>query len=468
MPVKILVVDDEPKIRAILSAILGDEGYTVKIAENGEMAIREARAFEPDLVLMDQNMPGIDGIETMERLKEHDPELKVIILTAFGSIPLAVEAMKKGAYDYIAKPFDNDELLIIIRRTINHSRLARELFRLREEIQEKYDFGNIIGASPQMQRLFEQMKRVCETEATVLIQGESGTGKELAARAIHYHSLRKNEPLVSVNCGAIPAGLIESEFFGHERGAFTDAKERKSGRFEQASGGTLFLDEVGELPIESQVKLLRALEDRAVTRIGGNESVPVDVRVISATNKDLETEVERKTFRLDLLYRLNIFTITIPPLRERRDDIGLLVEHFITKYNRRMGLSVENVTLSAMDALVSYSWPGNVRDLENAVQSAMILAGKGIISVDDLPMRVRGYYNTDSGSLTGTCELQECVARKAAEMEKDLILQTLKRCGFNRGRTAEELGVSRKTLFNKMKKLRLETSSSAGEQVPPE
>jgi DNA-binding NtrC family response regulator len=452
MPVRILVVDDERKIRSILSHILTDEGYTVKTAENGEEAIRDIRDFGPHLILMDQNMPGMNGIEAMERIRESDPDLKVVILTAYGSIPLAVEAMKKGAYDYITKPFDNDELLIVIRRALEHARLAEEVCRLRQEIRGAYDLGNIIGSSPRIHQVFEQIKRVCETGATILIQGESGTGKELVARAIHYNSPRKDKPLVSVNCGAIPQNLIESEFFGHEKGAFTDAKERKIGRFEQADGGTLFLDEIGELPIESQVKLLRVLEDRAITRIGGREVIPVDVRILASTNKDLQNEVVKRTFRLDLLYRLNVFTITLPPLRERQMDIPLLVEHFIDKYNRLLGLTVRNITRPAMDALESCLWPGNVRDLENAVQSAVILARNGIIDAEDLPMRVRGYPETISGLSPETAELRESITRKAGQMEKMLIEQTLEKHGFNRSRTAEVLGISRKTLFTKMKK----------------
>ncbi|MHB9027806.1 MAG: sigma-54-dependent transcriptional regulator [Candidatus Latescibacterota bacterium] len=457
MSAKILIVDDERKIRSILSRILTDEGYSVKTAENGEEAVGAGSGFRPDLVLMDQNMPGMSGIQAMERIREVNTEVKIIILTAYGSIPLAVEAVKKGAYDYITKPFDNDELLIVIRRALEHSRLTEEVSRLRQEIRGAYDFGNIIGSSAPMNRVFEQVKRVCETSATVLVQGESGTGKELVARAIHYNSPRREKPLVAVNCGAIPENLIESEFFGYEKGAFTDAKERKAGKFEQADGGTLFLDEIGEFPLESQVKLLRALEDRAITRIGGRETIPVDVRIIAATNKNLPGEVERKAFRLDLLYRLNVFAITLPPLRERREDIPLLAEHFIAKFNRQLGLSVGNITHAAMEAIGIYSWPGNVRDLENAIQSAMILARNGIIDIDDLPLRVRGYASGLSEENIGNEELGEFVSRVSEQTEKDLILRALEKYGHNRGLTAEALGISRKTLFNKIRKYSIES-----------
>lgn len=456
MPHKILIVDDERKIRSILSQILGDEGFLVKTAESGESAIVEAHAFNPDLVLMDQNLPGMNGIEAMERLRTERPEIKAIILTAYGSIPLAVDAVKKGAYDYIAKPFDNDELLIVVRRALEHTRLTAEVQRLRKEIGVTWDFRNIIGNGPRMRMVLEQVQRVCDTSATVLIQGESGTGKELIAKAIHYNSPRKDKPLVSVNCGAIPAGLVESEFFGHEKGAFTDAKDQKIGRFEQAEGGTIFLDEIGELPLESQVKLLRTLEDRTVTRIGGRNATPVDLRVIAATNKDLFAEVERKMFRLDLLYRLNIFTISLPPLRDRREDIQLLVEHFIVKYNRQLGLGIENITREAIEALESYSWPGNVRDLENAMQSAMILACGGIIEREHLPIRVRGYSESVFFHEEIPNELSGSVAKLKSQLEMDMIVRTLEKFGYNRGQTAEALKISRKTLYNKMKEYGIE------------
>ncbi|UCE07955.1 MAG: sigma-54-dependent Fis family transcriptional regulator, partial [bacterium] len=374
MTSKILVVDDEKKICSILSQILSEEGYAIQTVGSGESAIEVVDSFRPDLILMDQNMPGMNGIETMVEIKNRHPEITVIILTAFGSIPLAVEAIKKGAYDYLSKPFDNDELLILAQRALEHHRLTEEVSQLKKQLQEKFSFTNIIGVSPKMQQVFEQINRVCATDATVLIQGESGTGKELIMKAIHFHSHRKDKPLVTVNCGAVPVNLLESEFFGHEKGAFTDAKERKIGKFEQAQGGTIFLDEVGELPHDAQVKLLRVLDDRKLTRIGGNQTIPLDVRVIAATNKNLAEEVKKEKFRLDLFYRLNIVTMNVPPLRERKEDIPLLVEHFMEKYNKRLRMQVKSVSKSAMSYLKDYPWHGNVRDLENAIQSAMILA----------------------------------------------------------------------------------------------
>ncbi len=293
MQFKILIVDDEKKICAILSQIISVEGYITNAVGSGEAALETVPSFQPDLILMDQNMPGLNGIETMAKIKARFPEITVIILTAFGSIPLAVDAVKKGAYDYLSKPFDNEELLLLIRRALEHRRLTQEVSNLKKQLQEKYSFTNIIGVCPKIQQVFEQINRVCATDATVLIQGESGTGKELIMKAIHYHSHRKDQPLITVTCGAVPFNLLESEFFGHEKGAFTDAKERKIGKFEQANGGTIFLDEIGELPLDAQVKLLRVLDERKLVRIGGNQTIPLNVRVIAATNKDLQEEINR-------------------------------------------------------------------------------------------------------------------------------------------------------------------------------
>ncbi|MFH1940652.1 MAG: sigma-54 dependent transcriptional regulator [bacterium] len=449
---KILIVDDEKKICNILSQILSEEKYLVQAVNSGEEAMGAVERFDPDLILMDQNMPGIDGIETMVRIKEKQPEKTVIIITAYGSIPLAVDAIKKGAYDYISKPFDNDELLIIVHRALERIRLTDEISHLKKQLEEKYSFRSIVGVSPQIQRIFEQMQRVLDTNATVLIQGESGTGKELVAKAIHYHSRRKDKPLVAVNCGAVPVNLLESEFFGSEKGAFTDAKERKIGKFEQANGGTLLLDEIGELPLDAQVKLLRVLDERKITRIGSDRTIPIDVRVIAITNRDLEKEVEKGSFRLDLLYRLNIFTISVPSLRDRKADIPLLIEHFIDKHNKQLGLGVKSVSNIAMSRITDNDWPGNIRDLENAIQSAMITAKSETIHLDDLPLRVRGYPVLPDETDTGSEGLEAYVKKYSEKVEKELILKTLDECNHNRNHTANRLKVSRKTLFNKMRR----------------
>ena len=451
MSQKILIVDDEKKICNILTQILSDEGYTVRAVGSGEEAITVVDSFDSELILMDQNMPGMNGIEAMTHVKEKHPDMSIIILTAYGSIPLAVEAIKKGAYDYISKPFDNEELLLVIRRALERNRLTEEISHLKKQLQEKYSFKNIISVSSKMQKVFERMQRICETNATVLIQGESGTGKELIVRAIHYHGQRREKPLVAINCGAIPINLLESEFFGYEKGAFTDAKERKIGKFEQADGGTLFLDEVGELPLDAQVKLLRVLDERKINRIGGREPIPIDVRFIAATNKDLQEEVKKGAFRLDLFYRLNIFTITVPPMCERKEDIPLLVEHFISKYNEQLGLKIKSISKSAMSYLRDYNWPGNVRDLENAVQSAMIVAQDEVIQSENLPLRIRGYPELTDETDFKKNGLEEYTKQLSMKIEKELIIKTLEKCHNNRTNTANILKISRKTLFNKMK-----------------
>ncbi len=389
MSQKILLVDDEKKICSILTRILSDEGYSVKAVGSGEEAVEILDSFEPELILMDQNMPGISGIEAMALIKEKYPDLTVIILTAYGSIPLAVEAIKQGAYDYISKPFDNEELIIIIHRALEHKRLTEEISQLKKQLLEKYSFKNIIGVSSNIQIMFEQMNRICDTEAAVLIQGESGTGKELVVKAIHYHSKRKDKPFVAINCGAVPVNLLESEFFGHEKGAFTDAKEKKIGNFEQADGGTLFLDEIGELPIDAQVKLLRVLDEKNISRIGSNKSIPIDVRFITATNRDLQEEVNKGTFRLDLFYRLNIFNITVPPLCKRKED---------------------------------------------------------------LPLHIRGFPELINESEISEPGLEESVKQFYTKFEKEIITKTLEKCNNNKANAAAKLKISRKTLFNKMKK----------------
>ncbi|MDR2041393.1 MAG: sigma-54 dependent transcriptional regulator [Tannerella sp.] len=445
---RILIADDEAKIRRVMTLLLQDEGYEVRAVEDGVSAVREADRFHPNVVLLDHQMPGMTGMETLKKIKEKHPATVVLIVTAHGSISLAVNAIKDGAYDFIEKPFDNDQLLQIVHRAFEYKSLSGELNQLRQRFDEPPSFGQIVGNSVRLQQVMAQVRKVAATPATVLILGESGVGKELVARSIHHLSLRADKQLVTINCGAIPLPLIESELFGHEKGAFTDAREMHRGTFEQADGGTLFLDEIGELPLEAQVKLLRALENRTVTRIGG-KPVAVDIRVIAATNRNLEEKVSQGVFRLDLLYRLNIFTIQVPSLRERREDIPELVNYFITKYNRMLEMNVSGITQQALNRLMQYEWPGNIRDLENAVQSAMILSQNGLIDVDQLPMRIKNYPLSLEAELLN----DEAPFRKAnVRVEKSLIEEMLKRCDYNRTLTAEALNISRKTLFNKMKR----------------
>lgn len=442
---RILIADDEPRIRRIVSLLLGDAGYEVKTATNGGEAVTLAESFAPDIILLDQQMPVMNGTEAMQRILKKNPEQVIILMTAYGTISLAVEAVKGGAYDFIEKPFDNNELLLKVKNAIGHGALKLQV----KQLQQQLDGGPrpIIGSEGGLKTVMQQLERVAPTEATVLIHGESGTGKELMARAIHRLSRRAQRPFVDTNCGAIPLTLIENELFGHERGAFTDAKEAQPGIFEQADGGTLFLDEVGELPMDAQVKLLRVLEERRVTRIGGTRQRPVDVRIVAATNRNLEEEVRKGNFRLDLLYRLNVFTLELPPLRQRREDIPLLADFFIRKHDRLLSLDVRALTPAAMDHLCAYDWPGNVRDLENAIQSAMILCTDGVIDVPQLPARIRGYEEADV-PLPATGNLRT----SSAQTEREVIEKALQQHGGNRTLTAEALGISRKTLFNKMKK----------------
>ncbi len=429
---RILIVDDEENIRMILENVFIDAGYQTETAKDGLQALEKVSRFRPEIVLLDKNMPRMDGMKALTEIKKNYPNTVIVMITAHGDVESAVEAMKSGAYDYVEKPFDNDKLLLLAERAGEHHRLQSEVTILRDAVNEKFSFKNIIGTSSSLKKVLDRVASVCETDASVLITGESGTGKELVARAIHFNSPRRNGPLVTVNCGAIPLQLMESELFGHEKGAFTDAKELKIGKFEQAKGGTLFLDEIGELPIDAQVKLLRVLEDKKITRLGGKKEISVDIRLISATNNNLYERVQNNTFRLDLFYRLNIFTVHMPPLREREEDIPLLVDHFIRKHNPALRTKVTGCTKEALAVLHSYSWPGNIRDLENAIQSAMIVCKTGKILPEHLPVRLSSSPSSDT--------------------ERDKIVKALEQCKYNKSETAELLGISRKTLFNKMKK----------------
>jgi DNA-binding NtrC family response regulator len=441
MKAKLLLADDEAPIRKVMTLLLKEEGYEVMAVENGQEAVEALPSFRPDVVLLDQQMPVLNGVETFEAIRRLFPEQLVIFITAYGSISLAVDTVKKGAYDFIEKPFDNDNLLLKVRRAVEHSRTRGETKTPPTRLAPGHP--PLIGENSGLRQVIAQLKRVAATNATVLIHGESGTGKELIAQAVHHNSQRAAGPFIAVNCGAIPLTLMESELFGHEKGAFTDAKEMQPGTFERATGGTLFLDEVGELPIDAQVKLLRVLEEKKITRIGGKKPIAIDVRIVAATNRLLEEEVRKGAFRLDLLYRLNIFTVDIPPLRERREDIPLLVDFFIAKHNRALNLSISSISRPAMEKIASYDWPGNVRDLENAIQSAMILTSGGVIQTEHLPFRVKGYEQTETAN---------SIKEINAQAEKDLILETLKKHNYNRTLTAEALNISRKTLFNKMKR----------------
>ena len=457
---RILIIDDEPQIRRILSLMLQEKGFKTAEAESGERALELLPEFRPDIALLDMNMPGMSGLATLEALLKLDSKINCIMMTAYGTIRSAVEAMKMGAFHYLTKPFDNDEIIMLINRVVEVRALSREIEEMRDELSARYGFNEIVGISPKLQEVFHTMKKVARVNATILIFGESGTGKELVARAIHRHSQRAHGPFVAVNCGAIPQSLFETEFFGHERGAFTDARESRAGYFEQAQGGTLFLDEVGELPPETQVKMLRTLQEREVTRVGGRNPIKIDVRLIAATHVDLKAAVHQGRFRDDLYWRLNVVKLALPSLRERREDIPLLLDHLLSRYNREYALNIKSISSEARRLLVLYDWPGNVRELENALCSAMIMCERDQILAEDLPARVRGMGDDDSNG--GAHErggahplsrmtLSNAVKEMSEKIEKTMIISRLAEMGGNRTATAESLGISRKSLFNKIR-----------------
>ena len=455
---KVLIVDDEEKIRKILTLLLRERQHQVMEAGSGEEALEKAAELKPDLVLLDLQMPGINGLETLERLQSQQPTADVIMMTAYGTIRSAVEAMRGGAFDYFTKPFDNDELLMLVERALDMRRLNAEVEALRDDLESRYGFTEIIGISPQMQEVFHTMAKVARVDATVLVSGESGTGKELVARAIHRKSKRSHRPFVAVNCSAIPQTLVESEFFGHERGAFTDARDSRAGKFEAADTGTLFLDEIGDLSIDAQPKLLRALQDKQIVRLGTRVPRDVDVRVVAATNKDLEREVAAGNFREDLYWRLNVVHVRLPALRERRDDLSLLIDHFVGRVNRELGLAIEKIAPDARQLLIDYPWPGNVRELENTLCRSMILCDDNRLKARDLPGRVLGETegpSTVPSSDLDTMPLADAVNEATERLEKRMIMSRLAAHRGNRTVTAESLGVSRKTLFNKMRQYEL-------------
>jgi len=459
MKPKILIIDDEKSIRDIFTLLLEEKGYAVEAAETGKAGVARARAFRPDAVLLDMNLPDMSGIEVIPRVKEAGPGVEIVIITAFGTIRNAVEATKLGAYAYLEKPVDNEELLLTLARLFEVKALAREVETLRSELTERYDFSNIIGTGARMNSVFQTMARVARVDGTVLITGESGTGKELVAKAIHYEGPRKNNPFVVVNCGAVPRELIESEFFGHAKGAFTDAKEEKTGKFEMAHTGTIFLDEVGELSAEAQVKLLRALGEREIVKVGGTKTIPVDVRVIAATNKDLEQAVREGMFREDLYWRLAVLSLHLPPLRERREDIPLLCDHFIRKYRDQLEKDILGLAPEALELMTVYPWPGNVRELESVIYEAIVLSDAAEIEAAALPSRLRrGQRDAADGASAGKT-LGEIVADVSGQVERRMIEKTLEATGGNRTRAAALLGISRKTLFNKMRELGIDRFS---------
>ncbi len=447
MSERILVVDDEDIIRESLSYILKKEGYNVEEAENGKVAYTMLLEKSYDLVITDLEMPGMKGIELLEQIKKLNLQTIVVIITAFGSLDTAISALRNGASDYLLKPVEFDELIIRIKRLFDIKNLLLENKILRREIQRTYDFENIIGKSPAIKRIYDMIQTVAETDSTILITGNSGTGKELVARALHYKSHRKGKALISVNCGAISENLIESELFGHKRGAFTGAVSDKEGLIKAADGGSLFLDEISELPLPLQVKFLRILQEKEYTPVGSTISIPVNVRFISSTNRNLRDEIAAGRFREDLYYRLNIVEINLPSLKEREEDIPLLADHFLDKYRKEMNKNVKGVDNEAMRALIAHEWKGEIRELENVMERAVIFCKEEFISVNDLPPMFKSTSSVADFSKLGS--LDESVKR----FEKDYIYKALETNSFDKEKTADLLQVGLSTLYRKLKEL---------------
>lgn len=443
----ILIVDDDPAHRLMLKKVIGGWGYNVYEVDDGSEAIEKVRQNAFDLILMDIRMFKVSGMEALAQIKIMNPAIPVIIMTAYASVETAVKALKQGAYDYLTKPLDFDELKIAIERATDHSDLKKENESLKKRLGEEFDRRNIIGQSATMVKLLETVEQVAPAEATVLIAGESGTGKEMIANAIHFNGTRRDAPFVKINCAALTETLLESELFGHEKGVFTGADRRREGKFVQAESGSLFLDEVSEMSPAMQVKLLRVLQERELTRVGGSEVIKVDVRLIAASNKDLRKEMEGKRFREDLFYRLNVVTLNVPPLRERREDVPLLTQHFLKMFAAKNSKTAERVSPQAMQKLIQYDWPGNVRELMNVIERAVVLSRKKIIDEDELLLMTTGSLAAEENNMQipkGNMLLEE--------LEKKGILEVLDACRGNKSEAARRLGITRQTLRHKLEK----------------
>jgi len=445
---RILIVDDDSAHRTMLKTLLKGWGYSVSEADDGSAAVDRVHDQAFDLILMDIRMIKVSGLEALKLVKEYNPAIPVIIMTAYSSVETAVEALKRGAYDYLTKPLDFDELRLTMERAMEHTHLKEENRLLRERLGDHLNRRNIIGRSPAIVRLMETIAQVAPTEATIMITGESGTGKEEVAIALHLNSNRKDGPFIKINCAAITETLLESELFGHEKGAFTGAHRRKEGRFLQANGGTLFLDEISEMPLSMQVKLLRVLQEREITRVGGEEVLKIDVRLITASNKDLLQEVRAGRLREDLFYRLNVVNLFIPPLRDRKEDIPLLAQHFLDIFTKKNNKQIRGFTPQAMDKLIRYRWPGNVRELMNAVERGVVLSRSEYLLYDDFPLihddAVEDEFKSSDKEMSSSVPLEQ--------VEKETIIRTLESAGGNKSETARRLGITRKTLHKKLKK----------------
>jgi len=462
---KILVADDEKSMREFLEIMLRKEGYRVTLASNGEEAVRWAEREIFDLALLDIRMPKVDGLSALKKIKILSPETVVIVITAFASADTAIRAMKEGAYDYITKPFKVDEIKLIIRNALEKKNLEKENLLLKQVVQERYHFGNIVGQSPKMLELYRLLEKVAPTKTNILITGESGTGKELVAKAIHYNSPRKDKPFVTLNCGAIPESLIESELFGHMKGAFTDAVSTKKGLFEVADEGTIFLDEISELPLMMQVKLLRVIQDKEFKRVGGTEDIRVDVRIISATNKDLEEAVREKRFREDLFYRLNVIQIKLPPLRERKEDIPLLADHFLKKYSEELGKSITRISPEALQFLMNYDFPGNVRELQNIIERAVALETGSQLSLENLSSYLENQLPAKKGAFDIDFPEEGIDLEKVvADLEKMLLLKALDRAKGVKKKAAELLRINFRSMRYRLDKYGLNSNGLESEE----
>ena len=446
--ITILVVDDDRNHRIMLSSMLGKWGWRVDEADDGTTAVAAVKERPYDAILMDVRMVAMDGIEALRRIHAYNPAIPVVIMTAYSSVDAAVAAIKIGAHDYLTKPLDFERLRLTLDKALDHRKVVEEEGRRHEQGTAQLDLRGIIGESPAMSELLDMLAVVARSEATVLITGESGTGKELIASALHYNSPRRNAPFVKINCAALAENLLESELFGHEKGAFTGADRRRDGKFMQADGGTLFLDEIGETSPAMQAKLLRALQEREIQRIGGHETLKVDVRMIAATNRVLEEEVEKGTFREDLYYRLNVVSLHVPSLRERKEDIPLLTTHFVEKFAAKNNRRVAGITPRCMDMLINYHWPGNVRELENAVERGIILMRGDYLDDSLLPLPVRKAFAATGDS----APTDPCVPDTLEDAEKMVIVKTMRECNGNKSEAARRLGITRKTLLNKLNK----------------
>jgi DNA-binding NtrC family response regulator len=453
MKARLLVVDDEEPQRLMLTSLLGRAGFHVDAAKDGEEAVSLLGAGSYDLMLTDQRMPRMDGLELLEKARKDHPELPVVLMTAYGSVSTAVEAMKRGAADYLTKPFERDELLIVVQKVLRQRRLESEVASLHGSLKQRFRLDRLVGSAPSMQQVFSLVERVAATDVPVLITGETGTGKELVAQAIHRNSRREEQPFVALNCAAIPENLLESEFFGYERGAFTGADRPHAGRFEQAHGGTLFLDEIGAMRVDLQAKLLRAIQEGVIQRLGSARPTTVDVRIVAATCEDLEQAIRERRFREDLFYRLNVVPVEIPPLRDRGEDIPLLVDHFLVHAGRKFGRESLQFSPELLEILARHSWPGNVRELENCVERMVVLAQGDRLSVADLPASLQPGGQTTPPDFDGFDLPRQGI--ELSNLEKHLIVQALERSQWALGPAAKLLGISYKTLQYRIRKYEL-------------